>query len=61
MAIYTRPEIETLCRRLEAQASSIVSKDQSNLAADMKAAALLLRLLLAIAEIERIETAVGAH
>ena len=56
MARYTRPEIEALCKRLEARAKSVVLKDQPELVGDLKAASLLLRLMLALSEIETLET-----
>jgi hypothetical protein len=56
MAKYSRSEIESLCRRLEARARSVVLKDQPDLVGDLKAASLLLRLMLALSEIESLET-----
>jgi hypothetical protein len=56
MAKYTRPEIEALCKRMEARAASVVLKDQPELIGDIKAASLLLRLMLALSEIDSLET-----
>jgi hypothetical protein len=56
MARYTRPEIESLCKRLEARAKSVVLKDQPELVGDLKAASLLLRLMLVLSEIESLQT-----
>src|SRR5579871_5172705 len=55
VAKYTRPEIEALCKRMETRAASVVLKDQPELVGDIKAASLLLRLLLALTEIETLE------
>jgi hypothetical protein len=60
MAKYTRPEIEALCKRMEGRAASMVLKDQPELIGDMKAASLLLRLMLALSEIESLETDHGS-
>lgn len=56
MARYSRIEIEALCKRLEARAKSVALKDQPELVADLKAASLLLMLVLALSEIESVET-----
>jgi hypothetical protein len=55
MARYTRMEIHALSQRLEARADSIVNTTPSA-AGDLKAAAMLLRLMLALAEVESVET-----
>lgn len=56
MARYTRPEIEALCKRLEGRAKSVVLQDQPELVSDLKAASLFLMLMLALSEIEGLET-----
>ena len=56
MARYSRSEIEALCKRLEARARSVVFKDQPELVSDLKAASLLLMLMMALSEIESLET-----
>jgi hypothetical protein len=62
MARYSRGEIEALCKRLETRARSVVFKDQPELVSDLKAASLLLMLMLALSEIESLETdAVSTH
>ena len=55
MARYTRMEITELSNRLEARATSIVNATPS-VAGDMRAAAMLLRLMLALADIQVVET-----
>lgn len=62
MARYSRSEIEGLCKRLEARARSVVLKDQPDLVSELKAASLLLMLMLALSEIESLETdAISTH
>jgi hypothetical protein len=56
MARYSRSEIEALCKRLESRAKSVVLGDQPGLVGDLKAASLLLMLMLALSEIESVET-----
>ena len=56
MARYSRSEIEPLCKRLESRAKSVVLRDQPELVGDLKAASLLLMLMLALSEIESVET-----
>ena len=55
MAKYTKMEIHELCKRLEGRADSVVNA-QPSFAGDMKAAAMLLRLMMALSEIESLET-----
>jgi hypothetical protein len=55
MARYTRMEITALSRRLEASADSIANP-QPHHAGDLRAAAMLLRLMLALADVQVVET-----
>jgi hypothetical protein len=55
MARYTRMEITELSNRLEARADSVVNATPSA-AGDMRAAAMLLRLMLGLADIQVVET-----
>jgi hypothetical protein len=55
MAVYKRQDIEALSQRLESRANSVLNV-QPGAAADMRAAALLLRLMLALGDIQVIET-----
>ena len=55
MARYTRMEITELSKRLEARANSIANP-QPNYAGDLRAAAMLLRLMLALADVQVVET-----
>jgi hypothetical protein len=55
MARYTRMEITALSERLEARANSIANP-QPNHAGDLRAAAMLLRLMLALADVQVVET-----
>lgn len=55
MARYNRTEIIELSRRLETRAMSRF-RDSPEAAGDMKAAALLLRLMLQLSEVETVET-----
>ena len=59
MAKYSRAEIEALSNRLEARAASTMFPDQPNLKADIRAAALLLRLMVMLADIQTVETVAG--
>ncbi len=54
MARYRRQEIIDLSNRLEARAASLMFPDQPNLKGDMKAAALLLRLMLQLSDVETV-------
>jgi hypothetical protein len=54
MARYTKMEITALSRRLEARADSIANP-QPNHAGDLRAAAMLLRLMLALADVQVVE------
>jgi hypothetical protein len=55
MAKYSRSDIEALAKRLEVRASAM----SQAAGADLKSAALLLRLMVALAEVESVETARG--
>jgi hypothetical protein len=57
MARYTRIEIDQLCKRLELHSTSICGTPQ--FIGDLKAASMLLRLFMALAEIQTIETGLG--
>jgi hypothetical protein len=59
MARYSRNEIRELCNRLEARANSALNSQPSQ-AADLNAAAMLLRLFIQIAEVEVVETSIGS-
>jgi hypothetical protein len=59
MTVYLKRDIEALSQRLEARADSIINATPSA-AQDMKAAAMLLRLLTALTEIDRVETGPAA-
>jgi hypothetical protein len=52
MAKYSRSDIEALCNRLEVRAS-IMSAEAGR---DLKAAALLLRLMVILGDVQEIET-----
>ena len=56
MARYSRTDIDALSKRLEIRAS-VLPADHGR---DLMAAALLLRLMVALAEVEDVETTVGA-
>jgi hypothetical protein len=56
MAKYSRAEIDALSQRLEARAASMMFPDQPNLKADIRAAALLLRLMVTLADVQTIDT-----
>jgi hypothetical protein len=58
VATYCRSDITALSNRLEARADSVL-RDQMETAKDMKAAALLLRLMLQLSDVEKVETTVG--
>lgn len=58
MAKYNRQEIIDLSNRLENRANSILTV-QPSMSADMKAAALLLRLMLNLSDVETVEMTVG--
>jgi hypothetical protein len=58
VAAYCRSDITALSNRLEARADSVL-RDQMETAKDMKAAALLLRLMLQLSDVEKVETAAG--
>jgi hypothetical protein len=58
MATYSRSDITALSNRLEARADSVFC-DQRETAKDMKAAALLLRLMLQLSDVQKVETTVG--
>lgn len=55
MARFTRMEIRELCKSLENDANNIVSLHPA-IAGRLKTATLLLRLTIALAEIEEVET-----
>ena len=55
MARYTRMQIGDLCNRLEARADGVVNA-QPSFAGDMRAAAMLLRLMLTLADVQVVET-----
>jgi hypothetical protein len=55
MVRYTRMEITALSQRLEARADSIANP-QPHYAGDLRAAAMLLRLMLALADVQVVET-----
>jgi hypothetical protein len=55
--VWSRAEIEALSKRLETRAA-IMSKEAGR---DLQSAALLLRSMLALADIQRIETKGGAN
>jgi hypothetical protein len=55
MPQYSRADINALSQRLETRAS-VMSQEAGR---DLKSAALLLRLMMALAEIDHIDTAVG--
>jgi hypothetical protein len=57
MPRYSRSDIEALSQRLEARADSIINATPSQ-AGDLKAAAMLLRLMLALAEVEAVDAGV---
>lgn len=57
MAKYSRADIEALSQRLETRAS-VMSQEAGR---DLKSAALLLRLMVALSEVESIDTAVGVR
>jgi hypothetical protein len=53
MARYSRSDIQALSKRLEARASIMKAEEGR----DLRSAALLLRLMPALAEVESVETA----
>jgi hypothetical protein len=55
MARYTKMEITELSKRLEARANSVANPQPSS-AADLRAAAMLLRLMLVLADVQVVET-----
>jgi hypothetical protein len=55
MAVYNRADIESLCKRMEARSNSVLNV-QPSAAADMRAAALLLKLMLTLGDIQVVET-----
>jgi hypothetical protein len=57
MAKYSRSDIEALSQRLETRAS-VMSQEAGR---DLKSAALLLRLMVALSEVESIDTVVGVR
>jgi hypothetical protein len=57
MATYSRSDITALSNRLEARAS-VMSKEAGR---DLKAAAELLRLMLGLSDVKKIETSGGAN
>lgn len=57
MAKYSRSDIEALSQRLETRAS-VMSQEAGR---DLKSAALLLRLMVTLAEVDSIDTAVGVR
>ena len=57
MATYSRSDITALSNRLERRAD-VMSKEAGR---DLKAAALLLRRMLELSDVEKIETMGGAH
>jgi hypothetical protein len=52
MAKYSRPDIEALCKRLEVRASIM----EASAGRDLMAAALLLRLVVILGDIQEVET-----
>jgi hypothetical protein len=54
MARYTKMEIWNLCNRLEDRADSVINTMPAS-AGDMKAAAMLLRLLSQLADVQEVE------
>jgi hypothetical protein len=58
MARYTRIQILALCNDLEADANAILPVRPAQ-AGKMKAAAMLLRLLAQLADVQEVETTVG--
>ncbi len=57
MATYSRSDIQALSNRLETRAN-VMSKEAGR---DLKAAALLLRSMLALSDVEKVETKGGRN
>jgi hypothetical protein len=57
MATYSRSDIQALSNRLETRAN-VMSKEAGR---DLKAAAVLLRLMLALSDMEKVETKGGPN